>query len=196
VTSGFSTVQSPVRRAFQPARSSHCHTTTKRAPSPILTAITKSSVATVPGGNTSDNGLTVAVERTLQSRPRSVVTTGPPPVPPAEGISVAPAPSSPLPQPAPTLKWLPPNPIFLAAIKDARAWHPPPRFKPLFKFKLTELAAQTNLEILESYNYNLQAILLEDAHSLLRPGSELCPTAILDPVLQSHNPCGREPRRL
>jgi hypothetical protein len=84
----------------------------------------------------------------------------------------------------------------LASIKDARAWHPPPRFKPVFKFKLTELAAQTNLEILESYNYNLQAILLEDAHSLLRSGSELCPTAILDPVLQSHNLCGREPRRL
>ena len=53
-----------------------------------------------------------------------------------------------------------------------------------------------NLEILESYKYDLQAILLEDAHSLLRPGSELRPTAILDPVLQSHNLCGREPRRL
>jgi len=197
VTSGFTTVQShTVIRAFQSARSPHCHTTTKRAPSPILTAITKPSLTTVTGGNISDNGLTLAVERTLQSRPRSVVTTGPPPVPPAEGISVAPAPSSPLPQPAPTLKWLPPNPIFLAAIKDARAWHPPPRFKPLFKFKLTELAARTNLEILELYNYDLQVILLEDAHSLLRPGSELRPTAILDPVLQSHNPCGREPRRL
>jgi hypothetical protein len=60
-----------------------------------------------------------------------------------------------------------------------------PAVQPVFKFKLTELAARTNLEILESYNYDLQAILLEDAHSLLRPGSELCPTAILDPVLQS-----------
>jgi len=185
VTSGFSTVQLPARRAFQSARKPHCHTTTKRAPSLILTAITEPSDTTVTGGNISDNGLIVAVERTLQSRPRSVVTTGPPPVPPTEGISVAPAPSSPLPQPAPTLKWPPPNPIFLAAIKDALAWHPPPRFKPLFKFKLTELAARMNLEILESYKYDLQAILLEDAHSLLRPGSELRPTAILDPVLQS-----------
>jgi hypothetical protein len=57
------------------------------------------------------------------------------------------------------------------------------------------LAARTNHEILESYNYNLQAILLEDAHLPLCPGSEFFPTAILDPVLQGH-PCGREPRRL
>jgi hypothetical protein len=48
------------------------------------------------------------------------------------------------------------------------------------------LAARTNLEILESYNYDLQAILLEDAHSPLCPGSEFRPTAILDPVLQGH----------
>jgi hypothetical protein len=48
------------------------------------------------------------------------------------------------------------------------------------------LAARTNLEILESYNYDLQAILLEDAHSPHRPGSEFRPTAILDPVLQGH----------
>jgi hypothetical protein len=48
------------------------------------------------------------------------------------------------------------------------------------------LAARTNLEILESYNYDLQAILLKDAHSPLRPGSEFRPTAILDPVLQGH----------
>jgi len=54
------------------------------------------------------------------------------------------------------------------------------------QFKMTELAALTNLEILESYNYDLQAILLEDAHSPLRPGSEFRPTAILDPVLQGH----------
>ena len=66
------------------------------------------------------------------------------------------------------------------------AWHPPPWSKPVFKFKLTELAARTNLEILESYNYDLQAILLEDAHSPLRPGSEFRPTAILDPALQGH----------
>jgi len=51
---------------------------------------------------------------------------------------------------------------------------------------LTELASRTNLEILESYNYDLQAILLEDAHSPLRPGSEFRPTTILDPVLQGH----------
>ena len=126
----------------------------------------------------------MAVERTLQSRPRPEVTTGPPPVPPAEGNPVAPAtPSSPLLQPAPTPKWPPPNPIFLAAIKDALAWHPPPRSKPVFKFKLTELAARTNLE---SYNYDLQAILFEDAHSPLRPGSEFLPTGILDPILQGH----------
>jgi len=194
VTSGFATVQSPVRRAFQTARSPQCHTTTKRAPSPILTAITKPSVATVPGGNTSDNGLTVAVKRTLQSRPRPEVTTRPPPAPQPR--------ATPLPrvhhhryhsQPQPT-NGRHQNPIFLAAIKDARAWHPPPRSKPLFKFKLTEFAARTNLEILESYKYDLQAILLEDAHLPLRPGRELCSTAILDPVLQSHNPCGREPR--
>jgi len=74
----------------------------------------------------------------------------------------------------------------LAAIKEALAWHPPPRSKPVFKFKLTELAARTNLEILESCNYDLQAILLKDAHLPLRPGSEFCPTAILDPVLQGH----------
>jgi hypothetical protein len=48
------------------------------------------------------------------------------------------------------------------------------------------LAARTNLEILESYNYDLQAILLKDTHSPLCPGSEFCPTAILDPVLQGH----------
>jgi len=113
VTSGLPTVQSSARRAFQPARSPHCHTTTKRAPSPTLTAITKPSVTTVTGGNTSDNGPTVAVERILQSRPRPEVTTGPPPVPPAEGNPVAPAtPSSPLLQPAPTPEWPPPNPIF------------------------------------------------------------------------------------
>jgi hypothetical protein len=74
----------------------------------------------------------------------------------------------------------------LAAIKDVLAWHPPPWSKPVFKFKLTELAARTNLEILDSYNYDLQAILLEDAHSPLRPVSEFRPTAILDPVLQGH----------
>jgi hypothetical protein len=74
----------------------------------------------------------------------------------------------------------------LAAIKNTLAWYPPSRSKPVFKFKLTELAARTNLEILESYNYDLQTILLEDAHSLLRPGSEFRPTAILDPVLQGH----------
>jgi hypothetical protein len=74
----------------------------------------------------------------------------------------------------------------LAANKDALAWHPPPRSKLVFKFKLTELAARTNLEILESYKYDLQAILLEDAHSPLRPGSDFRHTAILDPVLQGH----------
>jgi len=187
VTSGLPTVQSSARRAFQPARSPHCHTTTMRAPSPTLTAITEPSVTTVTGGNTSNNGLTVAAERILQSRPQSEVTTRPPPVPPAEGDPVAPATtSSPLLQPAPNPEWPPPNPIFLAAIKDALAWHPPLRSKPVFKKKLTELAARTNLEILESYNYDLQAILLEDAHSPLRPGSEFRPTAILDPVLQGH----------
>ena len=62
----------------------------------------------------------------------------------------------------------------------------PPRSKPVLKFKLTELAARTNLEILESCNYDLQAILLEDAHSPHRPGSDFRPTAILDPVLQGH----------
>jgi hypothetical protein len=128
----------------------------------------------------------VAVDRILQSRPQPEVTTGPPPVPPAEGDSVAPTPSSPLLQPAPTPKWPPPNLISLAAIKDALAWHPAPRSKHAFKFKLTELAARTNLEILESYNYDLQAILLEDTHSPLWPGSEFRPTAILDPVLQGH----------
>jgi hypothetical protein len=51
---------------------------------------------------------------------------------------------------------------------------------------LTEWAARTNLEILESYNYDLQAILLEDAHPPLCPGSEFRPTAILDPLLQGH----------
>jgi len=184
VTSGLPTVQSSARRAFQRARSPHCHTTTKRAPSPTLT---EPAVTTVTGGNTSDDGLTVAAERILQSRPQPEVITGPPPVPPAEGNPVAPAaPSSPLLQPAPTPEWPPPNPIFLAAIKDALAWHPPPRSKPVFKFKLTGLAARTNLEILESYSYDLQAILLEDAHSPLRPGSEFRPTAILDPVLQGH----------
>jgi hypothetical protein len=80
-------------------------------------------------------------------------------------------------QPQPP-KWPPPNPIFLAAIKDALAWHPPPRSKPVLKFKLTELAARTNLESLESCNYDLQAILLEDAHSPRCPGSKFCPTAI------------------
>ena len=118
----------------------------------------------------------MAAERILQFRPQPEVTTGPPPVPPAEGDTIAPAtPSSPLLQPAPTPKWPAPNPIFLTAIKDALAWHPPPRSKPVFKFKLTELAARTNLEILELYNYDLQAILLEDAHSPLCPGSEFCP---------------------
>jgi len=151
VTSGLPTVQSTARRAFQPARSPHCHTTTKRAPSPTLTAITEPSVTTVTGGNTSDNGLAVAAEPILQSRPQPEVTTGPPQVPPAKGDPVAPVtPSSPLIQPAPTPEWPPPNPIFLAAIKDALAWHPPLRSKPVFKFKLTELAARTNLEILES----------------------------------------------
>jgi len=63
---------------------------------------------------------------------------------------------------------------------------PPPRSKPVFKFKLTELAARTNLEILESYNHDLQTILLADALSPHCPGSEFRPTAILDPVLQGH----------
>ena len=179
MTSGLPTVQSSARRAFQPARSPQCHTTTKRAPSPTLTAITEPFVTTVTGGNTSNNGLTLAVERILQSRPQREVTTGPPPVPPAEGNPVAPAtPSSPLLQQAPTPEWPPPNPIFLAAIKDTLAWHPPPRSKPVFEFKLTELAARTNLESLESCNYDLQAILLEDAHSPRCPGSKFCPTAI------------------
>jgi len=107
----------------------------------------------------------VAVQRILQSRPQPEVTTGPPPVPPAKGNSAAPAPSPPLIlQPAQTPKWPPPNPIFLAAIKYSLDWHPPPRSKSVLKFKLTKLAAQTNLEILESYNYDLQPrILLEDA---------------------------------
>ena len=71
-------------------------------------------------------GLTMAAERILQSRPQREVTTGPPPVPPAEGDPVAPAtPSSPLLQPAPTPEWPPPNPTFLEAIKNALAWHPP-----------------------------------------------------------------------
>ena len=74
----------------------------------------------------------------------------------------------------------------MSAIKDALAWHPPPRSKPVFKFKLTKLAARTNLEILELYNYDLQVILLEDTHSPLSPGSNFCPTAILDPVVQGH----------
>ena len=133
VTSGLPTVQSSARRAFQPARRPHCHTTTKRAPSPTLTAITEPFVTTVTGGNTSNDGLTMAAERILQSRPQPEVTTGPPPVPPAEGDPVAPAtPSSPLLQPAPSPEWPPPNPIFLAAIRDALAWHPPPRSKPVF----------------------------------------------------------------
>jgi hypothetical protein len=137
VTIGLPTVQSSARRAFQPARSPQCHTTTKRAPSPTLTAITKPSVTTVTGGNTSNNGLTVAAERILQSRPRPEVTTGPPPVPPAEeGDPVALTPPSPLLQPASTPKWPPTNPIFLAAIKDALAWHPPPWSKPVLKFKI------------------------------------------------------------
>ena len=50
VTIGLPTVQSSARRAFQPARSPQCHTTTKQAPSPTLTAITKPSVTTVTGG--------------------------------------------------------------------------------------------------------------------------------------------------
>jgi hypothetical protein len=62
---------------------------------------------------------------------------------------------------------------------------------------LTELAARTNLgEILESYKYDLQAILLEDAHSPLCPGSEFCPTAILDPVLQGHPLWARDKKTL
>ena len=69
----------------------------------------------------------------------------------------------------------------------------PPRSKPVLKFKLTELAARTNLEILESYNYDLQVILLEDAHSPLCPGSEFCPTASLIPYYRA-TPCGRKPR--
>jgi len=118
----------------------------------------------------------MAAERILQSRPQQQVTTGPPPVPPAEGDPVAPAtPSSPLLQPAPTPEWPPSNPTFLAAIKNALAGHPPPWSKPVFKFKMTKLAARTNLEILESYNYNLQTILLEYAHSPMRPGSEFTP---------------------
>jgi len=149
VTSGLPTVQLLARRAFQPAWSPHCHPTTTQAPSPTLTAITKPSVTAVTGGNTSDNGLTAAVKRILQFRPQPEVTTGQPPVPPAVGNSVAPAPSSLLLQPAPTPKWPPPNLIFLAVIKDTLAWHPPPRSKPVFNFKLTELAARTNLEILE-----------------------------------------------
>jgi len=89
VTSGLPTVQLSARRAFQPARSPHCHTTTKRAPSPSLTAIIKPSVTTVTGGNTSNNGLIAAAERILQSRPQPEITAGPPPVPPAEGDPVA-----------------------------------------------------------------------------------------------------------
>ena len=89
VTSGLPTLHLSARRAFHPAWSPHCHTTTKRAPSPTLTATTEPSVITVTGGNTSNNGLTVAAERILQSRPQPEVTTGPPPVPPAVGDPVA-----------------------------------------------------------------------------------------------------------
>ena len=92
VTSGLPTVQSSARRAFQPAQSPHRHTTTKWAPSPTLTTITEPSVTTVTGGKTSDGGLTVAAERILQSRSQPEVTTGPPPISPAEGNSVAPTP--------------------------------------------------------------------------------------------------------
>jgi hypothetical protein len=149
----------------------------------------------VAGGNTSDNGFTVEAKRILQSRPRPEVTTGPPPVSPAKGNSVAPTPSSPLLlQPAQAPKLPQPNPIFLAAIKDALAWHPPTRSKPVFKFKLTKLTARTNLKILEWYNYDLQAILLEDAHSPLCPGSEFAPPPSLIPNYRA-TLCGREPRR-
>jgi hypothetical protein len=78
VTSGLPTVQLSARRPFQPARSPHRHTTTKWAPSPTLTAITKPSVTTVTGGNISNDRLTVAAERILQSRPQPEVSTGPP----------------------------------------------------------------------------------------------------------------------
>jgi len=71
VTSGLTNVQLSARRANQLAWSPHWYATTKRAPSPTLTAITEPSITTVAGGNTSNNELTVTFERIFQSRPGS-----------------------------------------------------------------------------------------------------------------------------
>ena len=76
------------------------------------------------------------------------------PVHPAKGDPVAPAtPSSLLLQPAPTPEWPPPNAIFLAAITNALAWHPPPRSKPVLKFQYScILMCCGNTEMVGSWN--------------------------------------------
>lgn len=87
---------------------------------------------------------------------------------------------------APTPTWPPESSQLLAAIRTARAWSPPPPSRPLFKFRLTPIAAKYNMEILESFNFDLGQAIHQDPNSILKPGSEFRPCHLLEPIFRCH----------
>ena len=81
---------------------------------------------------------------------------------------------------------LPSEKALLEAIRVALAWQPPPYSKPPFNFKLSDIAARTNAEILESHGYDIHAALHSDPSSPLFVGAEFRPESILRPIFGWH----------
>ncbi|HEY9814598.1 MAG TPA: hypothetical protein V6D20_02155, partial [Candidatus Obscuribacterales bacterium] len=62
--------------------------------------------------------------------------------------------------------WLPgPSHQVLHNIQQALAWKPPPRTRPPFQFDLSEAAALHNQQVLASFDFDLEKVLLSDSHS-------------------------------
>jgi hypothetical protein len=82
--------------------------------------------------------------------------------------------------------WPPDEDTFMAAIKKALAWQPRARTAPIFDFRMTTAAAHHNFAVLQRANFDLQSVLLSNAHSPIRPGSEFRPVGLLEPIFNGH----------
>ena len=62
----------------------------------------------------------------------------------------------------------------------------PPNNKPIFQFENTEQAKKFNTDILESYNWDVQAAIDAQSNTILHPGSEFRPLDDVEEVFQNH----------
>ena len=74
----------------------------------------------------------------------------------------------------------------LEGIKQAQKWKPTARTEPVFRFEMTQEAADYNFKVLKQHKFDLQAIIKKDPASPLYPGSEWKPRSILEPIFRDH----------